>query len=102
MSFVVNYGFILGIPLTAGVFLFNIITRGSPYSVSKSRTTCILYAISLALIAFATYGFFGVPSAWWHDAIVIGCSLMAFGALLEAKKKLPLAPRAVQKTVGDD
>ena len=50
----------------------------------------ILHAIALGLIAYGTSDFFGEPLLWWHTAIMILASMMAFGALLEARKKHPL------------
>ena len=51
------------------------------------RKLCISYTIGFGIIAYSA--FISLTAEWWGWVIVVLSGLMAFGALLEAKKEMP-------------
>lgn len=62
---------------------------------STQRKLCIAYAIGFGAVAYGASMSFG--GNWWVWVVIGISSMMGFGALLEAFKTLPNAPREMQK-----
>jgi|AntAceMinimDraft_12_1070368.scaffolds.fasta_scaffold36528_2 hypothetical protein len=92
-----NYeDFILGGQISAATFATQMFiskeyTEGN-FQLQKmiKRAICLGYAFGLALIAMGA-GNFG--DEWWVTGLSFISGMLAFGALLEAFKKIPLAPK---------
>lgn len=93
--------FLVGIGLVLVTFVIGLVAA-KPYTdenfqqmASTQRKLCISYVIGFGAIAFG--GTTSLGGAWWAWLIIGLSSMMAFGALLEAMKTLPNAPKELQK-----
>lgn len=93
--------FFLGIGLVVVTFLIGLMVA-KPYTgenfqkvASVQRKLCISYVIGFAAIAYG--GTITLGDAWWAWLIIVLSGMMGFGALLEAMKTLPNAPKDLQE-----
>ena len=62
---------------------------------STQRKLCISYVVGFAGMAYGATIIFA--ETWWSWAIIIVSGMLGFGALLEAMKTLPNAPKDLQQ-----
>jgi len=86
---------LVGITFVIGLMLAKPYTEDNFQSVaSTQRKLCISYVVGFGCMAYGARLFF--EDTWWSWLIIIVSGMMGFGALLEAMKTLPNAPKDAQ------
>ena len=90
--------FYLGIIWVVVTFFYGL-NKAKPYNLDNQdiqaklqRMLSISYGVGFIVLAFGASQFF-ISNAWWTWVIIVGSSMMGFGAFQEARKKYPNAPR---------